>query len=299
MNDDRRIIGVMDSGVGGISVLRTLRAILPNELFVYLGDRTRSPYGNKPPDLVRKYVTENARTLNAYGCKALVIACNTATAVAISELRTEYANIPVIGLEPALQPALRKATENNGGNILLLATELTLKQKRFLKLCDSLCERYGAKIITEENLNDAVILGKNNQNTNINVHLLSAQRIVEFIENKRSNKKELTEYLGRLFSIYKELKFDFVVLGCTHFPFAAKEIREALGYDAEFFDGSLGAANRLKTLLSQKDLFEKGILCSNNNLEKSGGVIWLSPNDENNTEYLSLMRELLHSKQLI
>ncbi|MBR2460584.1 MAG: aspartate/glutamate racemase family protein, partial [Clostridia bacterium] len=127
-------IGVMDSGVGGVSVLRALRFALPQENFIYFSDRANAPYGIKPPEIIKKWVGECAELLTECGIKALVIACNTATSVAVEEMRRRYGEMPVVGLEPAVRPAVRYAM-GNGGDVLVLATGVTLGQERFKGLC--------------------------------------------------------------------------------------------------------------------------------------------------------------------
>ncbi|MFN3531087.1 MAG: glutamate racemase, partial [Candidatus Brocadia sp.] len=123
-------IGVFDSGIGGISVLAVIIRILPNEEFVYFADTLHSPYGTKPEDVVRTLSIKAAEFLSFVGIKSLVVACNTATSVAINEIRRTYP-FPVIGMEPALKPAIELGLT---GKILVMATPLTLKSKKFIEL---------------------------------------------------------------------------------------------------------------------------------------------------------------------
>ena len=120
-------IGVFDSGVGGISVLKTMRRILPNERFIYYGDNLNAPYGTRPEAEIRSLTFDSVRVLMDRGVKALVIACNTATSAAVESLRASL-ELPIIGMEPALKPA---ALSHEGGTILVMATPATLRQKKF------------------------------------------------------------------------------------------------------------------------------------------------------------------------
>ena len=126
-------IGVFDSGLGGLSVLSELWKLMPNEKYIYLGDSKNAPYGTKSEQEVKKYTEENIIKLIDMGVKAVVIACNTATSVAANELR-EIFSIPIIGIEPAIKPA---AENHKGGNIIVMATPMTLKKEKFNNLMNS------------------------------------------------------------------------------------------------------------------------------------------------------------------
>ena len=154
-------IGVMDSGVGGLSVLYELKKLIPREDYVYLADTANAPYGTKSAAEILKLTENNVRKLLEYRCKAIVIACNTATAVSVEQMREKYTQIPIIGLEPALAPAIREHQEEN---ILVLATQATLKMERFEKLLRSFHEQ-SDRIYCEE-----------------------AQRIVSFVEGDMSHR---------------------------------------------------------------------------------------------------------------
>lgn len=233
-------IGIIDSGFGGLSVLGELRKLLPNEVYMYLADTDNAPYGVKSESEILRLTENNVKDLLGRNCKAIVIACNTATAASVEQLRERYVDIPIIGLEPAIAPAIR---EHPNENILVIATEATLKTKRFERLLSSLSEHKG-KLFCEE-----------------------AQRIVAFVDGDMSDSIELIEYLKIRFKKYEHLKFGACVLGCTHFPFAKKEIEAALGYRVAFYDGGKGAAKRLQYLLSKN-----GIL---NQINGEKSVIWL------------------------
>lgn len=219
-------IAVIDSGVGGISVLKRLWQLMPNEKYIYFGDSKNAPYGVKPTDEIRNLTFDMAEKLMNRGAKALVIACNTATAAAAADLRAKYPSFPIIGLEPALKPA---ALSGKNPTVIVMATELTLREKKFA----ALVSRFE---------NDAKIIG------------LPAPGIVLLVEGGKSDSEEMDEYLKKLFLPFREEKELRVVLGCTHFPFAKKSILRVLGDDIKLFDGAFGAAKHTKDLLEEKNL---------------------------------------------
>lgn len=276
-------IGVMDSGVGGVSALHALRALLPCEDFIYFGDVKNAPYGTKTASQIKRAVFRNSELLLGMGCKALVIACNTATAVAVEELRELYPDVPIVGMEPAVRPALTYA-KINGGDVLVLATGVTVREKRFLNLCDSACRQLGGRLVSPHDMEAERVTAVFDSVALIPV---AAQKVVEFIEKGMGDSTELTEYLTRLLYPYRNRRFGAVVAGCTHFPFAEKSILSALGYPVRFFDGGKGAAKRLRYLLEKENSLR------DNCLGRSGYVLWLcSENGERGVEYVKLARIL-------
>lgn len=223
---DNRPIGVFDSGVGGISVLRELTSIMPNENYIYFGDSLNAPYGTRPLDEVRELTFHTAGHLIGMGCKCLVIACNTATTAAVRALRARYEGVPVIGIEPALKPAVLHKPH---GRVLVLATAVTLHEEKFHRLM----ARYE---------NDA------------DIFTLACPGIVEFVERGIIEGEELTEYLKQLLQDYIDNPPDAVVLGCTHYPFVRKAIDSVLGGHAEIFDGGNGTAREAGHQLKLHDL---------------------------------------------
>lgn len=221
MPDLRAPIGVFDSGMGGISVLRELVRCMPNESFIFFGDSLHAPYGIRSADEVRLLTEHAVEHFIDFGVKAVVIACNTATSAAAKLLRAKYPELPIIGLEPALKPAV---LANPGGRVLVMATPLTLRERKFADMMDRYREQ--AEIITQP-----------------------APVLVEYVERDLLDSSALHVYLENLLLPYREDRVDAVVLGCTHFPFARKQIADALGYPVEFFDGGNGAARETKRLL--------------------------------------------------
>ena len=218
---DRRPVGIFDSGLGGISVLGQMLDVLPEENFVYYGDTRNVPYGDKRPEEVLRLTHLAVDKLIAMDCKAVVIACNTATSAAIGTLRAAFSDIPVIGIEPALKPA---AAQHR--HVLVLATPLTLREEKFA----ALMQRCAAS---------AEILP------------LPCPELVEFVERGELDSPALTAYLARQLGPYAG-HVDAVVLGCTHFPFARRAIRAALGGVA-LYDGSDGTARE-----TQRQLVRRG-----------------------------------------
>ena len=140
MDNKRRPIGFFDSGVGGLSVMREALKIMPNEDYIYFGDSKNAPYGTRTVDEVRKLTFDAVDFLLSKGVKGIVIACNTATSAAVAALRMEYPELPIVGIEPALKPAVEL---NKEGSILIMATSMTLKEKKF----NNLMEKYRIELI--------------------------------------------------------------------------------------------------------------------------------------------------------
>ena len=239
-------IGVIDSGVGGVSVLNALSRLLPEENYIYLSDSAHAPYGIRTDAEIREVALCNAEYLIFMGCKALVIACNTATAVAVSDIRLRFPHIPVVGIEPSVRPALAYAREN-GGDVLVLATEVTVNGERFRRLCSRCCEEIGGVYARDGDVRDEKLRLPH-------LYSLALRDTVGFVERGEISSVEHISYLKKRLSPYAERLFSAVVLGCTHFPFAAEGISEALGYSVSFFDGANGTAKRLACLLEENKL---------------------------------------------
>ncbi len=226
MIDRNAPVAVFDSGHGGISVLRELVRRMPNEDFLYFGDSANAPYGTRPAAEVQALSCACAEDLFSRGCKALVVACNTATSAAIDTLRAAYPDRPIVGIEPALKPAVR---DHAGQDILVLATEMTLKEAKFRQLLDRCRDQ-------------AVI------------HCLPAPGIVELVEQGQVDGPALDGYLRELLRPCRAWNPAAVVLGCTHFPLVQPAIRRALGGGAAFYDGGPGTAREARRRLERADL---------------------------------------------
>ena len=222
-------IAVFDSGVGGVSVLKELMRQMPSERFYYFGDSANAPYGLRSTEEVRALTVAAAEKLFSRGCKALVVACNTATAAAIDVLRQRWPERIIIGIEPAIKLACDR---HPGGTIGLMATNVTLRERKLADLIER-CSR------------DCEI-----------IHLPSPG-VVELVEAGKSDtpeaaalmRRELEPYLGRL---------EALVLGCTHYPFMKNAIRQVVGPEVELLDGSEGTARETLRRLRQADLLREG-----------------------------------------
>ena len=228
MNGKSDYIAVFDSGLGGISVLRELVRILPNERFLYFGDSANAPYGNRTTQQVKELTLKAAQTLIDRGVKALVIACNTATAAAITTLRETYPDLVIVGIEPALKTA---AARFPGGRIGVMATKITLQEEKFSRQL----ERF----------------------PNEQIFRIPAPGLVELVEAGKADSPETEELLCKLLAPYVG-KLDALVLGCTHYPFVQKTIVKIMGEEVCLLDGGAGTARQTKRCLEQAGLLREG-----------------------------------------
>ncbi|MBQ7885768.1 MAG: glutamate racemase [Clostridia bacterium] len=229
MSDKSDYIAVFDSGVGGVSVLRELLRLMPHERYLYFGDSANAPYGTRPTGEVRDLTLAAAEKLMARSCKALVVACNTATAAAIKELREIYPDKIIIGIEPALKVA---ADHFPGGQIGVMATPVTLREEKF----DVLLHRFA---------------------DSCTVYKLPAPGLVQLVEQGKAESEETEALLAPLLSPYHG-KLDAVVLGCTHYPFAAPVIQSLLGEKTTLLDGGPGTARQTRRRLEAEGLLWDG-----------------------------------------
>lgn len=256
MSGNQLPIGVYDSGFGGISVLEALATQLPNENFLYYGDNAHAPYGTKTPEEVLKRSEAVLCILKRKGIKALVIACNTATAASAEILRKKHPEMPIIGIEPALKPA---ALCMDHPHVLIMATPMTLHLEKF-------------KILAERFRDTA------------DFYMLPCPGLVELIENGKANCDETETYLRTMLSPYLDDPPDAVVLGCTHFPFVKETISKLLGKKVRFFDGAEGTARQLK-----KRLEDAGLL--NYQTEKGSIVFYSSKRSKAATATMKMLFE--------
>ncbi len=223
-------IGVFDSGVGGISVLRELTKVMPQEKFLYFGDSANAPYGTKTTQQVLELSMQAAAHLYERGIKALVIACNTATSAAVKSLRQRYPGLSVVGIEPAVKPASVQFPE---GTVGVMATQVTLREEKL----KSLIARYPQTAFVS----------------------IPAPGVVELVERGKADSPQMDALLDSLLSPYRG-KLDGLVLGCTHYPFVKTGIRKVLG-EIPLFDGGHGTACHTRHLLEEKGLLRQGSGC--------------------------------------
>lgn len=221
-------IAVLDSGVGGISVLRELVRIMPNERYLYFGDSANAPYGTKDTAEILSLTDASVERLMARGIKALVVACNTATATAISYLREKYPDFIIVGIEPALKPAVLQFPE---GTVGVIATPVTLRGEKLKKLM----EKY----------------------PHPNLRMIPAPGLVELVEAGLADSPQMDSFLAPLLEPHVG-NLDALVLGCTHYPFVIPAIRRILGDQTMLFDGGIGTARQTRRRLEQAGLLYDG-----------------------------------------
>jgi glutamate racemase len=224
-------IGVFDSGVGGITVLHDALRILPNEDYIYYADTKNVPYGPKPKDEVKRHIFEAVDFITQQKVKAIVIACNTATSVAIEDLRAKY-DIPIIGMEPAVKPAVEKNKTVNK-RVLVTATALTLKEKKLKNLITKLDNRHI-------------------------VDLLPLPGLVQFAESFEFSDEAVLPYLTEELSKYDLSQYETIVLGCTHFTFFKDMFRKLLPVHTHIIDGNMGTVKNLKRSLEKRKCINEG-----------------------------------------
>ena len=221
-------IAVFDSGVGGISVLKELIACMPQEHYLYFGDSANAPYGTRTTEEVRALTLAAVEVLYDRGIKALVVACNTATAAAIDELRQRYPDIVVIGIEPALKMATDRFPT---GRVGVMATQVTLREEKL----EHLVERF----------------------PEARVERIPAPGLVELVEQGKAQSAETQALLERILSPYRG-KLDAIVLGCTHYPFVRDTIRKILGEEVAILDGGEGTARQTRRCLEERGWLRRG-----------------------------------------
>ena len=229
MSANHQPIGVFDSGVGGLSVLRRIHADLPNETLLYVADSGHAPYGNKPDPFIVRRAFALTEFLLSQDVKAVVVACNTATAAAIAPLRSHFA-VPLIGIEPAIKPAV---AETRSGIVGILATGNTVRSDKFAVLLDQYGHRARIMVQPCPGLADCVERGD-----------LSGPRPQTL----------LTRYLEPLL----DQGVDTLVLGCTHYPFLSPLIRQLAGPDVVILDPSPAVARQLRRRLEAEALRADG-----------------------------------------
>ncbi|MBU5677095.1 glutamate racemase [Alkaliphilus sp. MSJ-5] len=254
-------IGVFDSGVGGISVLADLVHQLPDEEYIYFGDSGNAPYGVRSKDEIKELSFNVVDYLLNLKIKALVVACNTATSVAIEELRSNL-DIPVIGMEPALKPAIEL---NRYGKIVVMATPVTLREKKF---------------------NDLIEKFKHTTN----VVKMPCPGLVEIIEKKGKYASEIEEYIKKVFLPYNLDEIGTIVLGCTHYVFIKDIIADIVGENISIVDGNLGTARHVKHLLENNGTLMP--ISEENCKETKIKVI----NSSNDIKMVSLSKKLIEER---
>jgi len=219
------MIGIFDSGSGGLSVFREIFKALPRQSYVYFADNANCPYGEKTPEFIIKRSKEITELLLSHGCEIIVVACNTATAAAIATLRKEY-SVKFIGMEPAVKPA---ALGTETGVIGVLATAGTLKGSKYLK----------TKGLFEEDVQIVEHVG---------------QGYVELVEEGRLEGPEVEAVVKESLQPLLDKGADRIVLGCTHYPFLIKPIRNVAGPDVRIIDPAPAVARHLINVMEAEGI---------------------------------------------
>ncbi|HSG18825.1 MAG TPA: glutamate racemase [Anaerolineae bacterium] len=226
LSDSNGPIGVLDSGVGGLSVMRHVRALLPFEDVIYVADQAHVPYGSRPAEQIRRLSKGITRFLLDQGVKAVVVACNTASAAALDTLRATFSDVPIVGMEPAVKPG---AVQTQQGRIGVLATAGTFGSRRYAELM----ARYAEGIVAYED---------------------PCTGLVAEIEAGRAEGQEAERILDQALSPMLDAGVDTFVLGCTHYPFALSVIGRLVGPEATVIDPAPAVARQVKRVLGQRGL---------------------------------------------
>jgi glutamate racemase len=223
-------IGFFDSGMGGLTVLKEALTQLPCEHFVYFADSLNAPYGNKPKEEIKRLTLDAVEFMAQQDLKALVIACNTATSVAVEDLRKIY-TFPVLGMEPAVKPAVCHVS-TTPKRVLVFATELTLKEAKFKNLISVI-------------------------DTQQQVDYVPLQELVTIAETFQFEEKTIIPYLQEKLKPFELDDYGAMVLGCTHFPYFKNYFRKIIPDNIQLIDGSKGTVKHLINLLGE-DINTKG-----------------------------------------
>lgn len=245
-------IGVFDSGIGGLTILKEIEIRLPNENIIYYADQKNCPYGPRTQKEIIDICENITNTLISMGVKTIVIACNTATMAAVKYLRMHY-DIPFVAIEPAIKPA----TENSiSGVIGVIATKSSIESTQLQELCD----RYSSgKVIVSQ----------------------SAVGLVDLVENGKEQSKETIELLHKYLDPMIEKGIDHLVLGCTHYPFLTKQIEEVIGNRSiKIVNPAASIAKRLEVVLKENNLI--------NTSDKKGNITFISSLKNTQNDFLSI-----------
>lgn len=224
-------IGVFDSGIGGLTVLHEALKLLPADDYIFYADTLHIPYGEKPKDEVHEYIFEAVEYLASQHIKALVIACNTATSIAVKDLRERY-DFPILGIEPAVKPAVQNSMIKHK-KVLVLATNLTLREEKFQNL---------VRMIDTADI----------------VESLALPGLVELAEQRQFADEVVQPYLQQALSGLDLNQYGTIVLGCTHFPYFREHLHHLFPEEVDIIDGGEGTARHLHRILQQRAQIDEG-----------------------------------------
>ena len=243
-------IGLFDSGIGGLSIYNEIKNSIPNESTIYIADNLNAPYGKKAESEIIQLSIKNTQKLVDLRCKLIIVACNTATTNAIEVLRKKF-NIPIVGIEPAIKPAMLETKSNNIG---VLATEKTLSSNLFLKTSDRFSK-------------------------GINIHEQIGFGLVEIIEENGINEELLIPKLREYVEPMLEKNIDHLVLGCTHYYYLMYLLKKILPNGVKILDSSRAVTKRVKNLLKDYNI--------DSNTSKTTNMFLCTGNDNVIKKFLS------------
>lgn len=252
--ENNKPIGIFDSGIGGTSIWAAIHQLLPNEKTIYLADSKNAPYGQKLKAEIIALSIKNVEFLLKMDCKLIVVACNTATTNAIQELRAKY-DVPFIGIEPAIKPA---ATNSITQTIGILATQGTLNSELFHKTTE---KYHNIKIVEQV-----------------------GQGLVQLIESGNINSPEMTQLLHSYLTPMIEANIDYLVLGCSHYPYLIPQIKKILPAHIHIIDSGEAVAKQTQNILKEKVGFSSN--------EKNESVFYTNSNPK-------VLSEILENKYQI
>ena len=243
-------IGLFDSGIGGLSIYNEIKNSMPNESTIYIADNLNAPYGKKAESEIIQLSIKNTQKLVDLRCKLIIVACNTATTNAIEVLRKKF-NIPIVGIEPAIKPAMLETKSNNIG---VLATEKTLSSNLFLKTSDRFSK-------------------------GINIHEQIGFDLVKIIEENGINEELLIPKLREYIEPMLEKNIDHLVLGCTHYYYLMCLLKKILPNGVKILDSSRAVTKRVKNLLKDYNI--------DSNTSKTKNIFLCTGNDNVIKKFLS------------
>lgn len=218
-------IGVFDSGLGGTSIWREISSLMPSENTIYLADSKNAPYGNESVEQIIELSVKNTEILLQQNCKIIVVACNTSTTNAIKHLRNAY-DVPFIGIEPAIKPAAIRTRTNCVG---ILATKGTLSSNLFSETADKFA-------------------------SNVKIVEQIGTGLVELIENGKLYSDEMTHLLHSYLDPMLVKNIDYLVLGCTHYPYLIPQIKKIIGHNVKIIDSGFSVAKQTNNILTKLSL---------------------------------------------
>jgi len=254
MNSNNQPIGIFDSGIGGTSIWSAIHQLLPNEKTIYLADSKNAPYGQKSKEEIIALSMKNTEFLLEMNCKLIVVACNTATTNAIQELRYKY-DVPFIGIEPAIKPAV---TNSKTQIIGILATQGTLNSELFHK---TIAKYQDTQIIEQV-----------------------GHGLVQLIENGEINSPEMTQLLHSYLTPMIEANIDYLVLGCSHFPYLIPQIKKILPEHIQIIDSGQAVAKQTQKILAERIGFSSA--------EKTEPIFYTNINSK-------VLKEILENKYTV